>query len=312
MTRPCDIRAFAFLDVLRIVSYLGVLAAHMNQPWFSGRSGLVEIGHECVIVFFVLSGVIVPATQGAKNHGMEVFVCTRLSRLWSVLLPCLLLTVLASFLVNASGLQAPDHADRGHLAIRTLLTAGFSNEIWFLSSGPPINLPVWSISYEFWFYACFAVGVFPITLRRKAVFATVCALIAGPKIVLLFPVWALGWATWIFCKRPSYPQGSSFLSAGLAILFFKLYVSLEANLPNEDITAPLWYSGFFVSDLILGTAVACLLVCIWTLPSDRVPTAGTVGWLRWAGNLTFPLYLVHYPVLVVTATLWPDHRSDSV
>jgi peptidoglycan/LPS O-acetylase OafA/YrhL len=53
------------------------------------------------------------------------------------------------------------------------------------------NVPYWSLCYEFWYYVLFAVLTFT-RGRKRLLWCCAVALLIGPKILLLAPVWATG------------------------------------------------------------------------------------------------------------------------
>src|ERR1700710_915952 len=53
------------------------------------------------------------------------------------------------------------------------------------------NGPFWSLCFEVWFYIFFAIFLFTHGSRRVIMICAV-ALLVGPKICILFPLWGLG------------------------------------------------------------------------------------------------------------------------
>src|SRR5476651_1385848 len=89
-----------YLDFLRVIAAFGVLLVHANLPWFSSALFLrAELGHKLVMVFFVLSGYLIAFTVDKKNKGPEKYLVDRISRLYSVVIPALILT----FVVDSLG-----------------------------------------------------------------------------------------------------------------------------------------------------------------------------------------------------------------
>ena len=85
-----------FLDGLRVLAALTVFAGHCVLLLYHG--GFPLAGHVAVIVFFVLSGyVIAYSTLSRPGMSAKRYTVARLSRLYSVVGPALLLT--AAFLL---------------------------------------------------------------------------------------------------------------------------------------------------------------------------------------------------------------------
>ena len=72
-------------------------------------------------------------------------------------------------------------SDNDHLLLRTLFTLGFLNQLWSLDIRFLSNWPYWSISYEFWYYALFALLVFT-SGRMRLVLVALWALLVGAGI----------------------------------------------------------------------------------------------------------------------------------
>src|SRR6516164_6699219 len=82
-----------YLDFLRVIAAFGVMLVHANQVWFSNGLFLrPEYGHKLVMVFFVLSGYLIAFTVDKKNKGSERYLIDRVSRLYSVVIPALIVT----------------------------------------------------------------------------------------------------------------------------------------------------------------------------------------------------------------------------
>ena len=118
-----DSSASAWLDMIRGTAAMAVLIFHVRYMFFRDYSELSEkgltaklfyvataFGHDAVIVFFVLSGFfisrsVIQSFQGTGT-GWKSYLLSRFTRLYVVLLPALLITLLCDSL----GLFAfPDH-----------------------------------------------------------------------------------------------------------------------------------------------------------------------------------------------------------
>ena len=71
------------------------------------------------------------------------------------------------------------------------LSAVFLGASWTLAMLPGSNFPFATLDYEAWYYVLFGLAAFLRGRRRMAALAA-AALLAGPKILLLFPIWLMG------------------------------------------------------------------------------------------------------------------------
>jgi len=285
-----------YLDALRFAAAIAVFLSHYGAGRISG--GLfwrfTDYGHTAVLVFFVLSGFVIASVTATRERSLEDYALSRLARLYSVLLPAFILTALLDYLGNAINptLYGPEwNPVPAHPALAYALSAVFLGESWTLAVLPGFNVPFWSLNYEAWYYVLFAVAIFLRGPFRTAALA-LAGLLAGPKILLLLPVWLLGVAAWRW--RTALPAG---LGAPMIAASVAGFIALDPGsrwLPPE----------FSAYDYILGAIVALFIV---GLANARLPMPA--GWLNrmvhaLAGT-TFGLYLLHFPLLNFFATVVP-------
>jgi peptidoglycan/LPS O-acetylase OafA/YrhL len=148
-----------YLDLVRVSAALAVVLYHASfeengGDWFHFGT----IGPDSVTVFFVLSGLIISYVVDTKENNPQLYISSRLARLWSVLIPALALT----YLINLVGVRinpVPHWIVPNGSAWLLLPSVLFVNELWFNSVTPLSDIPVWSIGFEFWYYVFFGVLV---------------------------------------------------------------------------------------------------------------------------------------------------------
>ncbi|MEO1615473.1 MAG: acyltransferase, partial [Planctomycetota bacterium] len=187
------------LDALRFMTAIAVVLYHARYLEFGGQVFGVgyRYGWDAVKVFFVLSGFVIAYVAETKSNSLPLFFRDRLSRLYSVVVPAILVTCIADSLGH---LLAPEMYTEKFFSgewpiARLAANLTFANQLWFANIRPLSNAPFWSLGYEFWFYAIFACTTFLSGWNRIAT-TLIVAVIAGPKILLLFPVWWMG--VWSF------------------------------------------------------------------------------------------------------------------
>ncbi len=191
-----------FLDLIRGVAALLVMLGHLRaflfidyadagvaHPLWKAFYLATGLGHQAVMVFFVLSGYFVGGSVLSafvqQRFSWQRYAVARLSRLWTVLVPTLILTLaldsLGSRLVGEaySGLYAnvfcsgPSSETPASLGPLTFL----GNLFFVQTIEVPVygsNGPLWSLANEFWYYALFPLLVFAVTplvrcgMRHKA------------------------------------------------------------------------------------------------------------------------------------------------
>ena len=264
---------------------------------------------EAVVVFFVLSGFVISFAMERRDGTPGAYALSRASRVLSVAVPALVLTFALDTLGRAlaPGLYtaAWGYQPRGR-ALQFLAGLFFVNQVWFLDLPPGSDLPYWSLGFEVWYYVVFGLVAF-----RRAGWGALAALVAGPRILCLFPLWLLGVGAHRLCRR-GWPggQAAGWLLAGGAML---AWAAAEAAFwrpgwPSLPVPAPFrsldLLHSYVVGLLIAGTIVG--------LEAASGPTTARVAArlarpVRWLAGATFSLYLFHLPVAQALRALspWP-------
>ena len=292
-----------YLDLLRLSAALIVFAHHASYARFDGLwiSALGGFGHEAVVIFIVLSGFVVSHVVDLKEHTASAYAASRLSRLWSIAVPAIIVTLLMDGIGRTLAKDVYDQVATNPAG--SLASVFFANEFWFAQWHPGSNIPFWSLSYEAAYYLLF--GLYAFTRKRWIWMATTCAII-GPKILLLAFAWAAGVvACRLASKKRSHVRnlslalGGAAIAAGLALSKFgNLYITYRW----EPWFGPIFFDSMgsaasFVSDNLIALGLALHLVGVAGLLTEKGASNKTRKWFSTAGLATFPLYLIHYPSL---------------
>lgn len=307
ITRPLSI----CLDLVRFAAALVVLVCHAAQAkLYSGWFPDIPLAqHYAVVVFFVLSGLVIAASAQQRPSTLTQYAIARAARILPVSLSALAFATAAFVIVTALGGSAMHTDTYGDLSLRgTLLPLLFLSESSW-GAGPVWNPPYWSLCYEVWYYALFGAAVYLRGGLRIALLI-VFALLAGPRILLLLPIWLVGVVLALSppARRTGPLAGLLLLAAGLAGAWFHTAVVLPGWHLMQALTAPfelqLSYSRFALSDLLLAGAVATAFAGLRPL-TTRWPAA----WLalerpaRLLAGFSFTLYLFHWPLLLLAKTV---------
>jgi peptidoglycan/LPS O-acetylase OafA/YrhL len=299
--RSIDSYSSVALDSLRIIAALMVLVFHIFNHWMPLNNSTILMSHTAhggVVLFFVLSGFVIAYSADQNNRGGMKYFQARFSRLYSVLIPALVITGLIQLIVYNLNIDLYSSFTRGPSLPRYILSGLFMNEIWLLSAAPPINGPLWSLSYEFWYYIIFGLFMF----RRKGwkwfVPSIIACLLAGPKIFIMMPIWLLG------CLAYRSPRPN--LSKNILWVLFAVFISLSVVVMCYitpfpfDIREghPLSFSSQFITDWLAGI---CVAGAVWVIPpfEGKATSTSMILYLRKTADITFPLYILHYPLLIL-------------
>jgi len=305
-----------YLDFLRVIAAFGVLLVHANFPWFSNHLFFSDrgLGNKFVMVFFVLSGYLIAFTVKEKNKGSQKYLVDRLSRLYSVILPALLLT----FIFDSVGTHFNpefylDKMKSDHQAFRYLMNIANLSQIWGFCTYPSTNGPFWSLSYEFWYYMIFWAWVY-LEGRKRILGLIIIFCIIGVKILLLFPVWIFGAVAYYMSKRKTFiAKFSVFLFFATLILIFILTFIWDFSFFSDKFIygeQPLYFSSCFIFDWIYGALIAFNIFCFSYMPVlIKMPTIIEKS-VKYLSSITFSLYLYHIPMLVLIAALVSYNKNS--
>ena len=87
------------LDVLRLACAIMIASVHLTQPYFSiGWPNLTDYGKPALVMFFLLSGLVIRYVTAMRRGKTKDFWVDRISRIYSVVVPALGFTIVASYL----------------------------------------------------------------------------------------------------------------------------------------------------------------------------------------------------------------------
>lgn len=309
MTREFSI----YLDLVRFLAALLVLSWHSNLRAittdivpFSG------FGHSAVIVFFVLSGYVIAYVSDTKERTFKAFAVSRFARIYSVA-PVALVLALVLDPIGESLAPHLYHEATTHdfYLLRLVSSLLFLNEVWGISIMAFSNAPYWSLNYEVWYYVLFAVATYLLG-RKRVVWFIAIALMLGPKILLLGPIWWLGALIYRTREHPvPEPLGWTLFLLSLPLIHLFHHYALDELLLGRlqaligpRLTAQLAFSKYFLSDYLLGLLVAMNFIGFRAIAHQwsrvLLPAAPAITFVA---GFTFSLYLFHQPLILFFAAL---------
>jgi peptidoglycan/LPS O-acetylase OafA/YrhL len=332
-------RSSDHLDALRAIASLAVLVSHVRGLFFIDHAQLTQtnvlwkffyfatsLGHNAVIVFFVLSGFLIAGKVVQmlikKQWSWTRYLVDRIVRLQIVLIPALILcalidTVAASYFGPNSiyGGQSLGSVIVDFRAVERDSVEIFVGNVLFLQHiiVPTFgsDSPLWSLSYEFWYYMLFPAAALilwrsTMLLRMRLFYAAVAVLIAvfiGDRLRWYFLIWMMGAALLLV---PMMDDGISrriwkILKVGLCL----------AALPISLVCIQLLKGGLLdrsIADVAAGLACAVFIYAL--LQDRRVRQSDTYSRVcRFFSRFSYTLYLTHMPLLfLLRQCLLTDHR----
>ncbi len=297
------------ISLLRGLAAIAVAAAHLRADmypglrtvtdpsiWFKGFTFTTGFAHHAVLVFFVISGWLVGGSLLDKIRQPDAiasYAIDRVTRLWTVLIPTFVLTLLFGLgtgVISAPGIDF-------HLANDYSALVFAANLVGLQTIAAPTfggNFPLWSLANETWYYVMFPLLAMLFHARRG-----VQRLACGATLVLLaavLPAAIVGYfAIWL-----------------LGVVFSRIRIECSAALRTGWLVllAALWAYYRLTGDMdafTLATVLpdaACSLVFLVLLSSLQFKAAATSRLRRplarigaFFAEFSFSLYVLHVPLI---------------
>ncbi|MEQ1699679.1 MAG: acyltransferase [Ilumatobacteraceae bacterium] len=305
------------LDGLRGVCIAGVVAFHACS--FNGYTATIPGGFIGVSVFFTLSGFLITSLllreiDSNGRVGLANFWARRIRRLWPAALTVTLLVLVLSITEVFSARSADVVAATWNVTNWHVIVAGQDKLLQTIVG--PLG-PTWSLAVEEQFYIVLALLMAAVAGHRRApqiLLAVAAVGIVVPSVLsnvvtdwepalefntvfclpqlfggVALAVWYRSDRSW----RPAPPVADAMAAAGL-LAMVGLFVF-------ADKTPPWLLRGGYLA----VTAVTAATI-LGLLHGTRLPALMSVGPLRGLGTISYPLYLVHGPVI----TLMTRDRLD--
>ena len=299
------------LTGIRALAAMLVLGLHAEQNVPAGLQVILPFfarGYLGVDLFFVLSGFIIThvyitGLAQPSPAAIRIFLWHRFIRLYPAHVTVLAALVVLVLLAGVAGVPLNDPQAwqwRGLLWQLTLLHA------WGVTETLGWNAPSWSISAEWLAYLLFPL-LAPVLVRlrdRESALLMAAAALAGTAALFTAEGWSLN--TWLGPPALTRVCGEFLCGAALCRV-----VALSAA--TRSWSGDLLGIGALTAFLVGASAglqefalVACLAVTVWGAATSE-------GWLMrwlgspplvWLGEISYSIYMVHFPVLIVIRRGW--------
>jgi peptidoglycan/LPS O-acetylase OafA/YrhL len=292
-----------YLDAVRFLAALSVLITHAHGQAITGGFlwQLAPYGAEAVTVFFVLSGFVIAHATAAGETTLRDYSIARVSRIYSVVIPALVLTALADAIGRSISSEFYSAATHYHPdAYRFITAALFVNQLWGLDIMPGSNWAYWSLGYEVWYYALFGALIF-FSGRQRIVLVLVIMMIVGPAILAMWPLWFIG--VWAY-RLPPLGRRDGIALFAISLIAWAAYEAAAWRFGRPHLNIGFLKRPELLQDYIVA---ACFTGSLVGLRSAMEGVQVRHRWrlVRWLAGATFSLYLFHEPLVRLLATVNP-------
>jgi peptidoglycan/LPS O-acetylase OafA/YrhL len=310
---------YVVLDGLRGVASLMVVVFHLFEAWAGGDPArqIINHGYLAVDFFFLLSGFVIAYAyddRWAAGMGQWDFYKRRLVRLQPMIIAGGLIG--AALLVFQHSSLFPKLATVPAWQVAGVLLLGFvmipltpSAEIRGWGEIYPLNGPQWSLFYEYIGNILYAVGLRKLPVRwlgalvAASALALVGLLVLGPRGDVIG-----GWALdasgiQIGLTRVMFPFFAGVLLMRLgkrirvknAFAVCSLLLVVAFSLPRFGVGDLRWINGLYEAACVI--LLFPLIVAIGAGEKDA--DGPSVRIARFFGDLSYPLYITHYPLIYI-------------
>ena len=308
--------SYQLMDVFRALAAYLVVISHIRDLLIVDSPDALNIalsskiyyfitgfGHSAVIIFFVLSGFWITKSvvrrSGEAAFWLE-YLIDRLSRLWIVAIPAILLggllDIMGIFLFSLPIYTgATGSTSMPETAIESLNLATLVANVLFLQTfvSPALgsNGPLWSLAFEFWYYVWFPALWY--SVKRRSLTLTLFALGVGllnPEAYLGFLSWLCGSLLYFLISRFRWEGASLFLRRTILL---SGVLAFAAAMAGARLRLGIWF------DPVLSAAFSWLMlgICI----SKPAPTRWLNFIARYGARSSFSLYAIHFPLVAFIA-----------
>lgn len=317
-----------FIHSIRWISAVLVVMNHLRSLLFkdylevSNPKGLLinffylitGLGHSAVIFFFVLSGYLIGRSVinqiNYKIFDFKDYLINRVSRIYAVLIIALLFTWLFDSIggfYDANGI----YSNKVGFATLNFSVIEHSTITHFLASLlmmqsillPPFgsNGPLWSLSFEFWYYIMFPVcWLIIINLFRNKKLLFLNVLLLSALLIFLPTTIKTYYLIWLLGLIPLYLKISS--KAWKFILPTVLVSTLLAQRYNYFRIDSFYY------DCITAFVFACWLATFTDL-KDR---SNSYSFNKALSGFSYSLYLLHFPFILCILTVIQKYKNIGI
>ena len=291
------------IQALRALAAVLVLVYHAQ--WLDG--GYIGVDIFYVISGFLITGILVRELDTKNSISLLSFYARRTKRLLPASFLVIFVTGIAGYILLPASMR--EAFGRDLIAASTYISNFFfalwENDYQNLNSTPSPFIHFWSLAVEeqfYLFWPFFILLLFRLGKRRGVLYGIVATLIGSFLFSLYLTERAPIWAFYIL------PTRAWELAAGALLVFLPELKKMRPVIALSSLVVILTVTKIFdEATPFPGTAALAPVIATVLLLASRSnwpPTLNVVAKSRatqWLGAISYPLYLWHWPVLVIPA-----------
>ena len=321
---------YPILDGLRGVAAIIVVTFHLTEPLGTGHLDiLVNHGYLAVDFFFLLSGFVIGYAYDDRwpKMTMGTFFKRRIERLQPMVILGMTLGAIGFYYTDAAIWPLIHTVPVWKLLLvmligYTVLPVPLSMDIRGWQEMHPLNSVGWSLFFEYIANFLYAVCIRKFSKTALSILVGLAA-IALAHMAITSPAgdvsggWTLNTAqVRIGLIRTLYPFFAGLLLSRIAkpvrikhaFLWCSLLLATLLYMPRIGGAGHVWMNGIYESTCII--LIFPLIVYLGASGIIHTPTESKI--CKFLGDISYPLYLVHYPLVYFYVAWISNHRGTTL
>lgn len=319
---------YPILDGLRGVAAIIVVTFHLTEPLGTGHLDiLVNHGYLAVDFFYLLSGFVIGYAYDDRWHNMTIgtFLKRRIERLQPMVILGMTLGAIGFYFTDSTIWPLIHTVPLWKMLLvlligYTVLPVPLSLDIRGWQEMHPLNSVGWSLFFEYIANILYAIGIRKFSKTALGILVLIAA-IALAHLAITGPNGDVsgGWTlnaeqVRMGITRMMYPFFAGLLLSRIAkptriknaFLWCSLMIAVVLYMPRIGGAEHLWMNGVYESVCII--IIFPLIVYLAASGMVHNPTEHRI--CKFLGDISYPLYLVHYP-LVYFYVAWISNNKGT-
>ncbi|MBT1705828.1 acyltransferase family protein [Chryseosolibacter indicus] len=318
---------YPILDGLRGVAALIVVCFHLCEPLATSHlTQLVNHGYLAVDFFFLLSGFVIGYAYNDRWNKLTIggFLRRRFERLQPLVVLGMTFGAIGFYFTDSSIWPLIHTIPLWKLLLvtligYTLLPIPLSMDIRGWQEMHPLNSVGWSLFFEYIANILYAVGLRKLSIKGLFIFVFIAAVVLFHFVLTnsrgdVAGGWTLNWEHMrIGLTRTIYPFFAGLLLSRVAkpvsirnaFLWCSLLIVAVLLMPRIGGANHLWMNGLYEA-----ICIVFIFPCIVYLGASGVIQKQAESKVcKFLGDLSYPLYMVHYPLVYFYVAWVSDHKG---
>ncbi|MDN5285287.1 MAG: acyltransferase [Mucilaginibacter sp.] len=319
---------YPILDGLRGVAAIIVVTFHLTEPLGTGHLDIiVNHGYLAVDFFFLLSGFVIGYAYDDRWHKMTIgtFFKRRIERLQPLVILGMTLGAIGFYFTDSTLWPLIHTVPFWKMLLvlligYTILPVPLSLDIRGWQEMHPLNSVGWSLFFEYIANILYAVWIRKFSKTTLTVLVCVAAIALAHLAITNGDV-SGGWTfnveqLRVGITRTIYPFFAGLLLSRIikparirhAFLWCSVLLAMVLYMPRIGGADHLWMNGIYES---VCTIIVFPLI-VYLGASGEVHTQTESRICRFLGDISYPLYLVHYPLVYFYVAWISNHKGVTI